>query len=98
MNALLFLLIAWFALGVACVVGSLWFMKTHEKQLLDEIPAAQIFGCIPPPAKWGVLLIMLFFGPVVLLWSLCKAIEELRMGKDENAPGGPPVAAPAPVV
>jgi hypothetical protein len=98
MNAPLLLLIAWFALGVACAIGFLWFMKTHEDQLTDEIPGARIFGCIPRPAKWIALFIMLLFGPVVLLWSVCEAIRESRKEKDEDVPGGPPVAPAAPVV
>jgi hypothetical protein len=92
MNAQLVILVAWFALGVLCVVGLLWHMKTHEKQLLDEIPEAQIFGCIPPPARWGALVISLFVGPVVLLWGLCNAIGEWRKAENE-VPGGPLVAA-----
>ena len=98
MNALLFILVAWFTLGVVCAIGSVWFMKTHEEQLLDEIPEAQIFGCIPPPIRWVVILIMFFFGPIVLLWSVCEAINESRKEKDENdVPAGPPVTAAAPV-
>jgi hypothetical protein len=99
MNAPLVILIAWLIVGVSCVVFSLWYMKTHEKQLMDEIPEAQILGCIPPPFKWGVILIMLFFGPVALLWGLCEAIRDSRKEKDENdVPGRPPVDAAAPVV
>jgi hypothetical protein len=99
MNVHLFILVAWFAVGVFCVIGLLWYMKTHEKQLLDEIPAAQIFGCIPPPFKWAVIIIFLFFGPVLLLWGLYEAIQESRKEKDENdVAGGPPVAATPPVV
>jgi hypothetical protein len=99
MNALLFLLVAWFTLGVVCVIGSLWYMKTHEKQLIDDIPEAQIFGCIPPPAKWGVIFFMFFLGPVVLLWGICEAIRDSRKEKAESAvPGEPPAAATPPVV
>jgi hypothetical protein len=97
MNVHIFLF-AWFAVGVACVAGLLWFMKTHEKQLMEDMPAAQIFGCIPPPAKWVAILIFLFFGPVVLLWGLWEAIEELREGKDGNSPGGGRSVAEAPVI
>ena len=98
MNAYVFIVVAWFTLGVLCAIGFLWFMKTHEEQLVDEIPDAQIFGCIPPPIKWLVILIMLFFGPIVLLWTVCEAINESRKEKDENdVPASPPVAAAAPV-
>src|SRR5262249_49819799 len=98
MNAYVFIVVAWFTLGVLCAIGFLWFMKTHEEQLVDEIPDAQIFGCIPPPIKWLVILIMLFFGPIVLLWTVCEAINESRKEKDENdVPPCPPVAATAPV-
>lgn len=98
MNALLFLLVAWFAIGVACAIGFLWYMKTHEKQLMDEIPAAQIFGCIPPPSKWAAILIVLFFGPAFLLWAIWLAIQDLRKQKEENVPAEPPITAAAPVV
>ncbi len=62
MSAPLYILVAWFTIGISCVIGLLWYMRTHEKQLLDEIPEAQIFGCIPPPSKLIAILIFLFFG------------------------------------
>jgi hypothetical protein len=98
MNTLLIVILVWLALGIVCVLGSLWIMRTHEKELMEEIPEAQIFGCIPPPIQWGVILLMLCFGPLVLLWSICEAIVESRKEKDENAPNKPPVAATEPVV
>jgi hypothetical protein len=97
MNILLIILVAWFSLGAVFVIFSRWFMKTHEQELMDDIPEAQIFGCIPPPIKCGVLLFVFFFGPVVLLLAICEAIKEARKEKDESNPGEPPFAAAAPV-
>jgi hypothetical protein len=93
MNTLAILLLAWFALGILCVLFSLWFMRTHEKELMEDIPEAQIFGCIPPPIQWGVILFMLCFGPLAILWTIGEAIRDARKEKDENAPDKPPVAA-----
>lgn len=99
MNAHLFLLTAWFTVGVLLAVFSLWHMKTHEKHWVDKTLVGQIFGCVPPPVKWGVVLIMLFFGPVVLVWSLCQAIWEWRNKDHENdVPRGPRAAAAKPDV
>jgi hypothetical protein len=96
MNAPLFLLVAWFAVGVLFAIFSLWYMKTHEKQMVDEDPEYQIFGCIPPPIKWSVVILMLLFGPVVLLRAIYEAIQESRKEKDENdISGRTPAAVPA---
>jgi hypothetical protein len=78
MNVPLLLLVAWFAVGVILAIFSVWYMKTHERQWVDESDEGQIFGCIPPPIKWSVVLIMLLFGPVALVWGLCEAIREWR--------------------
>src|SRR5262245_27372258 len=56
MNAHLFVLAAWFTVGVLLAIFSLWHMKTHEKQWVDETPEGQIFGCVPAPIKWSVAL------------------------------------------
>lgn len=97
MNLPLVLFIAWFAPGVLCAIGSLWFMRTHEQELMDDMPIAQICGCVPPPIKWAVVLLMLLFGPIVVLLAVCEAVREARKQQDENVPAVPPVAAPAPV-
>jgi hypothetical protein len=88
MNTVIVIFLIWLILGVLCVILSLWFMKTREEELKDEI-----FGCIPPPVRWGVIFIMLFFGPLVLLWSVCEAIRESRKEKDEDVTPEPPVPA-----
>jgi hypothetical protein len=93
MNAYHYLLLAWFALGAVCVIFSLRHIRTHENQLTNEIPAAQVLGCIPPPFKWAVIVIMLFFGPLVLLWAVYAAIQDLRKGTNETLPSRPPAAA-----
>ncbi len=80
-------------------IFSSWYMKTHEKQWVDESLEGQIFGCMPPPVQWGVMLIMLLFGPVALLSGLCEAIQEWCKEKDESdAPGRPPATAATPDV
>jgi hypothetical protein len=91
-------LVVWFTVGVACVIGSLWYMKTQEQRLVDEIPAAQIFGCIPPPARWAVVLIFLFFGPLLVLWGFWSAMDEWRKAKEEKGPAESPVAAATPEI
>jgi hypothetical protein len=97
MNAIAFIVVGWFAVGVFMAIFSSWYMKTHEKQWVDETLEGQIFRCIPPPIKWGVLLIMLFCGPLVLLWSIYDAIQKPRKEKGENdVPGGRAVAPSAP--
>ena len=78
MNTLAILLLVWFALGILCVLFSLWFMRTHVKELMEDIPEAQIFGCVPPPIQWGVILFMLCFGPLAMLWAVGEAIREAR--------------------
>jgi hypothetical protein len=72
MNTLLVILLVWLIGGVLCVILSVWFIQTHEEELKDEI-----FGCIPPPVKWAVIFIMLFFGPLVLLLTVCVPLPEM---------------------
>jgi hypothetical protein len=97
MNTQLFILIAWFAVGILLAIVSLWYLKTHEKEMVEKDPEYQIFGCIPPPIKWGVVMLMLLFGPMVLLRGIYDGIQESRKEKNENdAPGVTPVAVPAP--
>jgi hypothetical protein len=96
MNTFLFILVAWFTLGVACAIGSWWYMKTHEQRLLNEIPEVQILGWIPHLCKWVTVLVMLLFGPALVLWGFYEAIKEWRNEKDQNVSGAPPVAAAAP--
>jgi hypothetical protein len=40
MNVPLLLLVAWFTPCVVCAIGSLWYMKKHEKPLIDKMPEA----------------------------------------------------------
>jgi hypothetical protein len=95
MNAPLVILVAWFTPGIVGVIFSLWYFQTQEKPLIEETPEFQIFGCIPPRFKWAVLLLFLFFGPVLLLAGLCEAIQQSRTHKAEtDIPSGPPAAAP----
>jgi hypothetical protein len=99
MNIPLLLLLAWFAPGAALAIFGWWYMKTHEQEMVDKDPEFQIFGCIPPPIKWGVVVVMVLFGPFVLLRGICDAIQESRKEKDENdASGTTPVAAPPPEI
>jgi hypothetical protein len=98
MNVQLLLLVAWFAVGVLLAIFSSWYMKTHERQWVDETAQGQIFGCIPPPIKWGVVLIMVLFGPVALIWGLCEAIRGWRNEDHKNdVRDKPQVAAVEPV-
>ncbi len=78
MNALVFLSVAWFAIGVLLAMFSVWHMTAHERHWVNETLEGQIFGCVPPPIKWTVALIMVVVGPVVLAWGLCEAIREWR--------------------
>ena len=66
MNIPLFILIAWFAPGAGLAILGWWYMKTHEQEMVEKDPEFQIFGCIPPPIKWSVVLLLLF-GP----WCCC---------------------------
>ena len=97
MNTFLVILLVWLILGVSCVIFTLWFMRTREQQLMDEIPEFQIFTCVPPPAKWAVIFIMLLFGPLVLLWSVWEAAREFRREEDERERRGEPPVPAAPV-
>lgn len=97
MNIQLFILVSWFAVGAALAVFGSWYMKTHEKEMVEKEPEYQICGCIPPPIKWSVVVLLVLLGPLVLLWAVYEAIQESRKGKDENdAPGATTVAASAP--
>jgi hypothetical protein len=94
MSVPLFLLVAWLTIGVLLAIFSWWHMTAHEQEWVDETLDGQIFGCVPPPIKWGVALFMVIFGPLVLGWSLCEAIRQWRNEDNaEDAPREPPAPA-----